>query len=257
MKLNERIMEICDGVWEAVRVILCFDAPEGTDTIEDEPEAADVGAKDTLSYCWRALKESRSVQIPGSCKVVIFLITYVHSSLMHAVVTSGAYSPLPSDQWVNFERFGQLSLTQLKELRHRGAFSTVSLTFAACCTACVRSGNTRLIQEPKTWYQEALTTMFDNASMLTRRSAGLPAMITGILAAYPTGGFFNDVILDLEAIADGPIRSDTNPADASLPQVHALNCWKDIFTDARFGPSTERHLAVVMNIAASCLESHV
>ena len=43
----------------------------------------------------------------------------------------------------------------------------------------------------------------------------------------------------------------------SLPQVHALNCLKDIFTDARFGPSTENHIADALNIAASCLESQM
>lgn len=176
---------------------------------------------------------------------------------MHVVVTSGAYSPSLSDNHSNLKRFGWLALTQLKEIRHRGAFSTVSLTFAACCTACARSGNTGLIQEQKSWYQEALKAMFDNASMLTRRSAGLPAIITGILAAYPTGSFFDNVVLDLEAIADGPVSSGTQPADASLPQVHALNCLKDIFTDARFGPSTERHIPFAMDIAASCLESQV
>lgn len=67
-------MSICGGIWEAVRVVLCFDAPEGTDAIEDEQEDADVGAKDTLSYCWRALKESRSVSILGFCELVIFLL---------------------------------------------------------------------------------------------------------------------------------------------------------------------------------------
>jgi hypothetical protein len=32
-----------------------------------------------------------------------------------------------------FARIGNLTFTQLVTLRHRGAFSTVSATFAACC----------------------------------------------------------------------------------------------------------------------------
>jgi len=60
---NERIMAICDGVWEAVRDVLCFDAPEGTDIADEEADDFEVGTKETLSYCWRALKESRSVAI--------------------------------------------------------------------------------------------------------------------------------------------------------------------------------------------------
>ncbi len=176
---------------------------------------------------------------------------------MHSMILNKAYSASPDDTCINFERFGQLSLTQLGELRHRGAFSTVSLTFAACCTACAQSGNPRLIQKQKEWYKEALACMAQNASTLTRRSAGLPAMITGILAPYPNGDFFNDVIMDLQAIADGPITYDPRSENAPLPQVHALNCLKDIFTDARFGTSTEAHIADTMGIAASSLESHM
>lgn len=54
-------------------------------------------------------------------------------------------------------------------------------------------------------------------------------------------------------MADAPIGPDLG----SLPQVHALNCLKDIFTDARFGLSTEVYVADTMEIAASCLESQM
>ena len=57
---NERIVSICKNVWEAVREVLCFDTPEGM-TVNEELDDFDCGSKDTLSYCWRALKESRFV----------------------------------------------------------------------------------------------------------------------------------------------------------------------------------------------------
>jgi len=81
-------------------------------------------------------------------------------------------------------------------------------------------------------------------------------MITGILAAHQSEDFFNDVVHDLQAIADAPVE-DLKSEGARLPQVHALNCLKDVFTDARFGFSTERHIADTIEIAVSCLESHV
>ena len=93
----------------------------------------------------------------------------------------------------------------------------------------------------------------DNASSLTRRSAGIPAIIIGVLGAYPVDEVFNDVIVDLQTMANAPVGADLG----SLPQVHALNCLKDVFTDARFGPSTEIHIAHTLDIAASCLESHM
>lgn len=54
-------------------------------------------------------------------------------------------------------------------------------------------------------------------------------------------------------MADAPIGADLG----SLPQVHALNCLKDIFTDARFGLRAETYVATSLEIAASCLESHM
>jgi len=80
------------------------------------------------------------------------------------------------------------------------------------------------------------------------------AMITGILAAYPTGGFFDEVMLDLQSIADTPVSETLSMGELCLPQVHALNCLKDIFSDTRFGSSSELHAAKVLDIAARCLE---
>ena len=57
-KLTERIHLICGDVWEVVRHTLCFDAPEGHE-MDEEADDLDIGTKDVLSFCWRALKESR------------------------------------------------------------------------------------------------------------------------------------------------------------------------------------------------------
>ena len=80
------------------------------------------------------------------------------------------------------------------------------------------------------------------------------AMITGILAAYPTGEFFDEVMLDLQSIADAPVSETLSVEEQSLPQVHALNCLKDVFSDTRFATSSESHAAKVLDIAARCLE---
>ena len=90
---------------------------------------------------------------------------------------------------------------------------------------------------------------------LTRRSAGLPAMITGVLAAHAGDDFFDNAVLDLQAIADMPVQAVNDVGEVRLPQVHALNCLKDIFADTRLGPSTESYVADSLDIAASCLDS--
>lgn len=94
-----------------------------------------------------------------------------------------------------------------------------------------------------------------NALATTRRSAGLPSIIVGILSAIPEGDFFDNVIFDLQAIADAPIEFGEDLENPKLPQVHALNCLKDIFVDTRLGPETELHISDTLEIATSCLES--
>lgn len=61
--MYSRLLSCCSKLWAAVRSILCFDAPEGRDLHDDDDDddETDKGSKDMLSFCWRALKESRSV----------------------------------------------------------------------------------------------------------------------------------------------------------------------------------------------------
>lgn len=80
-------------------------------------------------------------------------------------------------------------------------------------------------------------------------------MITGVLAAHAGGDFFNNAVLDLQAIADTPVQEANDVGEVRLPQVHALNCLKDIFADTRLGPSTEPYVADSLDIAACCLDS--
>ena len=65
-RVYAKLIACCRQVWYAVRSILCFDAPEGhhVHDDEDDDDEADHRSKDTLSFCWRALKESRSACIP-------------------------------------------------------------------------------------------------------------------------------------------------------------------------------------------------
>ena len=48
---------------------------------------------------------------------------------------------------------GNLTFEQLSSLRHRGAFSTVSLTFAKCCQAAGRSDVVEQRDLLQAWYK--------------------------------------------------------------------------------------------------------
>lgn len=68
---------------------------------------------------------------------------------------NATYGPPVEDglQRADFERVGHASFTQLAELRHRGAFSTVSRTFATCCQRCIKSDHPSIQELPRRWYQ--------------------------------------------------------------------------------------------------------
>ena len=79
-------------------------------------------------------------------------------------------------------------------------------------------------------------------------------MIAGILSADPDSSFFEAGILDLQVMAKAPIASMEISHEPRLPQVHALNCLKELFTDTRLGSATEPYLESTLLIAAKCLE---
>lgn len=80
-------------------------------------------------------------------------------------------------------------------------------------------------------------------------------MVTGILAANVNEKFFDQVLLDLQKTAITSVHSSTDIKSPHLPQVHALNCLKDVFTNTRFGVATETHLASTLILAVECLEN--
>lgn len=96
----------------------------------------------------------------------------------------------------------------------------------------------------------------DKSSVLTRRSGGIPALMVGILTADPEGPLFRRAVEELENEASKEIMN-TNVEESRLPQVHALNCLKDIFTNTKLGEASEPFLGSCLNLAASRLESSV
>ncbi|CAI7573376.1 unnamed protein product [Penicillium palitans] len=235
--VHDRIFAICDKIWIEAKPLLCIDSPEGH---SDEPtEDLNVGPKDALSYSWRSLREA--------------------TLLLHATMLNTSYGPSGNDglNLADFSNIGGVSFTQLAELRHRGAFSNVSQTFATCCQRCSSSKDPSIRELPRSWYQEAKSTIFDSASQLTRRSAGLPALVTGIVGSDPGTSFFTEAINELHEISSLSVEYDKERQYLELPQVHAMNCLKDIFTNAKLGLHTEPFIMKALTLSAERLGSPI
>lgn len=151
--IQNNIVECCERVWAAVRDILCDDSPEGH--LPQELEEVDgLTTRDVLSYSFRSVHESRSV---AQYRVFIGL-TDPRSNLMRAIALTLRHGSSPdtiSPSANIFRRLSNLTFDQLSTLRHRGAFTTVSQTFATCCqqtkylNADLKDGDELL----NTWYQ--------------------------------------------------------------------------------------------------------
>ncbi|KAM3083132.1 hypothetical protein ACMFMG_003796 [Clarireedia jacksonii] len=237
--LQMRIASTCSEIWSAVEDILCNDSPEGH--IPDEIDEADsVDTKDVLSYSFRAIHES--------------------SNLMRTIVTKvklqwGDGNPFTSS--TVFTRIGDLTFDQLSRLRHRGAFSTVSLTFARCSQLSqyhtFRSHTIDKMLEK--WYKGTLQCIYEQAST-TRRSAGIPALITGILSSNASNPAFEVVMMELKSLARRPVAL-SQIDETNLPQVHAMNCVKEIFKSSALGKRADKHIPDCLQLAADSLTSEV
>jgi hypothetical protein len=231
--LHQRIYPVLEAIWGCVEQVLAADAPEGF--VPDEFEL-DTSTKDVLSYSWRALKEA---------------------SALLRVIVSKAPSESSASRTIlrveDFEFLGRLSFTQLRRLRHRGAFSSVASSFAACCSRmALQSSNDTLRQLLETWYQETLDFMYEMGAVFTRRSAGIPSIMAGILGADLNGPLFDRAMKDLNKIS---VSAVDETKVAWFPQVHAMNCIRLILTQTNFASATEPYIIPALDSASHCLKS--
>ena len=70
----------------------------------------------------------------------------------------------------DYERLGGLAFRQLAELRHRGASTTVSQTFAAYCRKCISSADKKIAGLIPAWYQVRVFRIYHiSSSQMSRR----------------------------------------------------------------------------------------
>ncbi|OAQ99528.1 hypothetical protein LLEC1_02531, partial [Akanthomyces lecanii] len=240
-RLQVRLLECCQRVWASVQYILCDDSPEGHLPSELE-ELEGLDTKGLISYSFRSIHESSNLMRT--------MILAIRNKSRQGAVT-------PSKE-VYFG-IGRLTFEQLSSLRHRGAFTNVSATFVACCQQSKHLDQADDDEDILlSWYNGAMDAISSQVST-TRRSAGIPSLITGILSANAANPSFESIMDTLMKIASTEAQV-TEIDDTQLPQVHAYNCLKDIFKNSlltSLGNKSEAYLPQCLELAASGLRSEV
>jgi hypothetical protein len=230
------ILNAIRSIWHIVKDTLCNDAPEGH-VPEDLEDAADVDTKDLGSYCWRALKEAS-----------LLMGVIANKVYMSEKTAESRNSMLDSEDLFKMASFTFQCLTML---RHRGAFSAVAQAFAACSLRLQKEKQTKDLD---TLFTKAFEIIEESGSTTTRRSAGIPSIMIGIVCADPEGPRFKKAIERLQQVATTKLPGKTTK---SLPQVHALNCLKSIFTTSSLGTYCEPYVASTITLAGNSLTSEV
>lgn len=197
--------------WEQVKRILQHESPEGLVLEEFESkytaeyeEMYGKGTQVLSSYAWRSIKESSNM-IDVLLKVNL---------------------PITDD---NIIEIGPILLEQLATIRHRGAFSSVYPTFVSCCKLCIKRKELAFI--PSQWLEENLKLIQTKSKFITRRSAGIPFLLTAILSSDKK--LIKPTFYRLCEVASLPVDEfDADMDNVNLPQVNAYNCIKAIFIDA-------------------------
>jgi hypothetical protein len=127
-----RILSLCDSIWEVVSPILTHDSPEGNlhnlISEEETPSLSSLraaSAQDFLSGSWRALKEA--------------------SALLGSILSA------QESTVEDYQVAGTLFMEWLTHIRHRGAFSAVMPSFEQLCTECFKDKEKTLNTLPPQW----------------------------------------------------------------------------------------------------------
>ncbi|ODV86322.1 hypothetical protein CANARDRAFT_188333, partial [[Candida] arabinofermentans NRRL YB-2248] len=229
-----KVIQQAKNAWLTVKSVLQDESPEG-----NVPEDVEFNYSSTIelmygkptqvisSYSWRSLKES----------------THLLKILLDRF-------PLPQSTIISI---GETISEQLATVRHKGAFSSVYPTFVSCCKRCQRTDE--LSHIPEKWLQQNISLVESKSQSITRRSAGLPFLITAILTSDPT--LLPDTLEQLIKVASTPLSDSQIISNIDLSQVNAFNSIKAIFTDSSLSSFSVNHVDEALTLSLNKFGSPV
>lgn len=208
--------------------------PLSSNAAEDN-ESNEFEDKIVLNYSWKVIKESTAL-----LSTILEIDNLDKTSLVDkATFLLGA----------------DLIMDQLASVKHRGAFSSVYPSFVSACEICFKSNDEELASKPNIWLRQNIKLIKCKTQYISRRSGGLPYLITAILTAEKScnkakeyKGLVDYTFQELISIAkEEYIQNADEKMD--IPQVHAFNCIKHIFIDSQLSSLCSPYVNQVLTLS--------
>lgn len=196
--LANNIVDINASLWECFRSSL--ELVDNNTTNNDDDDDDDIT---TISH-WKAIKEANELLLQFT----------VHNRHL-----------LSYDQ---LQRAMNMIVDQLENIKHRGVFLSVYPSFITITSMCFNHTDSTL--DALSFLNTRLNQIITKSQAKSRRSAGLPYIMSGLLAALEDSSELSNQCFDrLFEIARTQFEYD---AKNDLPQVHAFNILKQLYSES-------------------------
>ncbi|XP_066282258.1 tRNA (32-2'-O)-methyltransferase regulator THADA-like [Branchiostoma lanceolatum] len=158
---------------------------------------------------------------------------------------------------------GRIYVRILTQCRHRGAIESCNVGFLTVCKRLLSHSDPQMAAIPAQILDQVLDVILGNRSTsnITRRSAGLPLLVQAITASEPRGNYrplLSRAVQVLLTTAQLPLSHDQGEDHTvDIPQVHALNVLRALFSDSTLGSAMLGHISDAVILAISGFSSPV
>ncbi|EGW32717.1 uncharacterized protein SPAPADRAFT_49672 [Spathaspora passalidarum NRRL Y-27907] len=204
-------------VWDKQRITLSQEATGYEDEEEGDEEGIDVIDQGAIkrNYSWKLVKYSNELMI----------------------TILGKYADTIGTDTIS--QCSELVMDQLSSIKHKGAFTSIYPSFIRLCQLCLNSDLQNL---PRVWLDNNLQLIQSTTQLISRRSGGIPYLITGILIASKQDlTIIEYSFIQLLQIANESCDEKLQTKQ-DLPQVHAYNTLKQIFTESTLANESVRFI---------------
>lgn len=223
----------CKDIWESSQESLRDSSPEGyipsADTQIDS-------SQDLQSFCWRSV---------SAC------------GRLFECLSLALISTAEDDSIDMVQETASILFDGLSKIRHKGAFTAVAERFGAVCTICLRSPEARLQEMPQSFLQLAFAQLKERSGVITRRSAGLPLIFTGILNAEIATKRQCSLPAIYQHLSGVSLEPCSIKNSEQLPQVHAINCLRSIYQESTLFNISEQFVVSGLQLSLNCFLSSI